>query len=111
MTIQNPYSLLNRSFEVGLAEVSQFEGVELLAYSCLAFGTLDRQVSQRCEAGGGAQYAVQPLYALQQRAVAESGSGHVDIAKRHGLDPAQMALAFVRRQPFVASTLLGGDDS
>jgi len=31
----------------------------------------------------------------------------VDIAKRHGLDPAQMALAFVRRQPFVASTLLG----
>ncbi len=34
------YSLLNRSFEVGLAEVSQFEGVELLAYSCLAFGTL-----------------------------------------------------------------------
>lgn len=40
VTIQNPYSLLNRSFEVGLAEVSQFEGVELLAYSCLAFGTL-----------------------------------------------------------------------
>lgn len=40
VTIQNPYSLLNRSFEVGLAEVSQYEGVELLAYSCLAFGTL-----------------------------------------------------------------------
>lgn len=74
VTIQNPYSLLNRSFEVGLAEVSQFEGVELLAYSC-GFRHTDRQVSQRCEAGGGAQYAVQPLYALQQRAVAESGSG------------------------------------
>ncbi len=40
VTIQNPYSLLNRSFEVGLAEVSQFEGVELLAYPGLAFGTL-----------------------------------------------------------------------
>ncbi len=40
VTIQNPYSLLNRSYEVGLAEVSQYEGVELLAYSCLAFGTL-----------------------------------------------------------------------
>lgn len=40
VTIQNPYSLLNRSFEVGLAEVSQYEGVELLAYSCLGFGTL-----------------------------------------------------------------------
>lgn len=34
VTIQNPYSLLNRSYEVGLAEVSQYEGVELLAYSC-----------------------------------------------------------------------------
>lgn len=40
VTIQNPYSLLNRSFEVGLAEVSQYEGVELLAYSCTGFGTL-----------------------------------------------------------------------
>ena len=40
VTIQNPYSLVNRSYEVGLAEVSQYEGVELLAYSCLAFGTL-----------------------------------------------------------------------
>ncbi|HCS2413276.1 TPA: aldo/keto reductase, partial [Shigella sonnei] len=38
-----------------------------------------------------------------QKAVA----AYVDIARRHGLDPAQMALAFVRRQPFVASTLLG----
>ncbi|MDU5191442.1 MAG: NADP(H)-dependent aldo-keto reductase, partial [Mixta calida] len=40
VSIQNPYSLLNRSFEVGLAEISQHEGVELLAYSSLAFGTL-----------------------------------------------------------------------
>ncbi|PUW65900.1 aldo/keto reductase, partial [Cronobacter sakazakii] len=38
-----------------------------------------------------------------QKAVA----AYVDVAKRHGLDPAQMALAFVRQQPFVASTLLG----
>ena len=106
VTIQNPYSLLNRSFEVGLAEVSQFEGVELLAYSCLAFGT-DREVPQRREAGGGAQYAVQPLYALQRRAVAESGGGLCGYRPTSRLDPAQMALAFVRRQRFVASTLLG----
>ncbi|WP_312721437.1 aldo/keto reductase, partial [Escherichia sp. AM3] len=38
VTIQNPYSLLNRSYEVGLAEVTQYEEVELLAYSCLGFG-------------------------------------------------------------------------
>lgn len=40
VTIQNPYSLLNRSYEVGLAEVTQYEEVELLAYSCTGFGTL-----------------------------------------------------------------------
>lgn len=40
VTVQNPYSLLNRSFEVGMAEISQFEVLELLAYSSLAFGTL-----------------------------------------------------------------------
>ena len=40
VSIQNPYSLLNRSFEVGLVEVSQYEGIWLLAYSPLAFGTL-----------------------------------------------------------------------
>lgn len=49
VTIQNPYSLLNRSFEVGLAEVSQYEGVELLAYSCLGFRHTDREISQWCK--------------------------------------------------------------
>ncbi|STI72631.1 putative aldo/keto reductase [Escherichia coli] len=49
VTIQNPYSLLNRSFEVGLAEVSQYEGVELLAYSCLGFRHADREISQWCK--------------------------------------------------------------
>ncbi len=49
VTIQNPYSLLNRSFEVGLAEVSQYEGVELLAYSCPGFRHADREISQRCK--------------------------------------------------------------
>jgi aryl-alcohol dehydrogenase-like predicted oxidoreductase len=91
---------------VGLAEVSQYEGVELLAYSCLAFGTLTGKYLNGAKPAG-AQYAVQPLYALQRRAVAESGGGLCGYRQRHGLDPAQMALAFVRRQPFVASTLLG----
>ncbi len=46
-----------------------------------------------------------PAIAVSKRKKAVAA--YVDIARRHGLDPAQMALAFVRRQPFVASTLLG----
>lgn len=108
VTIQNPYSLLNRSFEVGLAEVSQFEGVELLAYSCLAFGTLTGKYLNAPAKPAGARNTLFSRFTRysseqSQKAVA----AYVDIAKRHGLDPAQMALAFVRRQPFVASTLLG----
>jgi aryl-alcohol dehydrogenase-like predicted oxidoreductase len=69
VSIQNPYSLLNRSFEVGLAEISQHEGVELLAYSSLAFGTLSGKYLN------GAK-PVQPLYALLLCSV-RGGGGRV----------------------------------
>lgn len=107
VTVQNPYSLLNRSFEVGMAEISQFEGLELLAYSSLAFGTLTGKYLQGARPAGARNtlFSRFTRYSAPhtQQAIAE----HVALAQRHGLDPAQMALAFVRRQPFVASTLLG----
>ncbi|HEI8868423.1 TPA: NADP(H)-dependent aldo-keto reductase [Serratia odorifera] len=107
VTIQNPYSLLNRSFEVGLAEISQFEGVELLAYSSLAFGTLTGKYLNGARPAGARNtlFSRFTRYSAPQtqRAIAE----YVALAQRHNLDPAQMALAFVRQQPFVASTLLG----
>ncbi|AJJ62901.1 NADP(H)-dependent aldo-keto reductase [Yersinia aldovae] len=107
VSIQNPYSLLNRSFEVGLAEISQHEGVELLAYSSLAFGTLSGKYLNGAQPAGARNtlYSRFTRYtgAQAQLAVAE----YVALAQRYGLDPAQMALAFVRQQPFVASTLLG----
>ncbi|CNI12707.1 putative aldo-keto reductase [Yersinia aldovae] len=107
VSIQNPYSLLNRSFEVGLAEISQHEGVELLAYSSLAFGTLSGKYLHGAQPAGARNtlYSRFTRYtgAQAQLAVAE----YVALAQRYGLDPAQMALAFVRQQPFVASTLLG----
>lgn len=107
VSIQNPYSLLNRSFEVGLAEISQHEGVELLAYSSLAFGTLSGKYLNGAQPAGARNtlYSRFTRYtgSQAQLAVAE----YVALAQRYGLDPAQMALAFVRQQPFVASTLLG----
>ncbi len=107
VSIQNPYSLLNRSFEVGLAEISQHEGVELLAYSCLAFGTLSGKYLNGAKPAGARNtlFSRFTRYSGEQAqlAIAE----YVALAKKHHLDPSQMALAFVRQQPFVASTLLG----
>lgn len=107
VSIQNPYSLLNRSFEVGLAEISQHEGVELLAYSSLAFGTLSGKYLNGAQPAGARNTLFSRFTRYTgpqaQLAIAE----YVALAQHHGLDPAQMALAFVRQQPFVASTLLG----
>ncbi len=107
VTVQNPYSLLNRSFEVGMAEISQFEGLELLAYSSLAFGTLTGKYLNGARPAGARNtlFSRFTRYSAPhtQQAIAE----YVALAERYGLDPAQMALAFVRQQPFVASTLLG----
>lgn len=107
VSIQNPYSLLNRSFEIGLSEISQHEGVELLAYSSLAFGTLSGKYLNGAKPLGArnTRFSRFTRYssAQSQLAIAE----YVALAKKHRIDPSQMALAFVRQQPFVASTLLG----
>ena len=107
VTIQNPYSLVNRSFEVALAEVSQFEGIELLAYSCLGFGTLTGKYLNGAKPAGARNTLFSRFTRYSGEQTEKAVAAYVDIAKRHNLDPAQMALAFVRRQPFVASTLLG----
>lgn len=107
VSIQNPYSLLNRSFEVGLAEISQHEGVELLAYSSLAFGTLSGKYLNGAQPAGARNtlFSRFTRYSGEQsqQAIAE----YVALARQHQIDPSQMALAYVRQQPFVASTLLG----
>lgn len=107
VSIQNPYSLLNRSFEVGLAEISQYEGVELLAYSSLGFGTLSGKYlnGQQPANARNTLFSRFTRYSGEQSAAAVAA--YVALAQQHGLDPSQMALAFVRQQPFVASTLLG----
>ncbi|MDW6017935.1 NADP(H)-dependent aldo-keto reductase [Vibrio plantisponsor] len=107
VTIQNPYSLLNRSFEVGLSEISHFEGVKLLAYSPLAFGALSGKYLNGARPKG----ARCSLFERFQRYFTPQGvkatEAYVNLAREFGLDPAQMALAFVNQRPFVASTILG----
>ncbi len=107
VTVQNPYSLLNRSFEVGLAEVSRYEGVALLAYSCLAFGTLTGKYLNGANPAGARNTLFSRFTRYSSPQANAAVAAYVEIAKRHNIDPAQMALAFVRQQRFVASTLLG----
>ncbi|OEO27761.1 aldo/keto reductase [Pseudomonas sp. J237] len=107
VSIQNPYSLLNRTFEIGLAEVAIREQCGLLAYSPLAFGML----SGKYENGARPADARLTLFSRFARysnpqAVAAC-SRYVALAKEHGLDPAQMALAFVTARPFVTSNIIG----
>lgn len=107
VSIQNPYNLLNRSFEVGLSEVARFEGVELLAYSPLAFGCLSGKYlsGARPEGARCSRWQRFARYFTPQGIAATQA--YVDLARKHGLDPAQMALAFVNQQPFVASNIIG----
>ncbi|MAB97846.1 MAG: NADP(H)-dependent aldo-keto reductase [Pseudomonadaceae bacterium] len=107
VSIQNPYSLLNRTFEIGLAEVAIREQCGLLAYSPLAFGML----SGKYENGARPADARLTLFSRFARysnpqAVAAC-SRYVALAKEYGLDPAQMALAFVTARPFVTSNIIG----
>jgi aryl-alcohol dehydrogenase-like predicted oxidoreductase len=107
VSIQNPYNLLNRSFEVGLAEVAMREHCGLLAYSPLAFGVL----SGKYEGGARPANARISLFSRFTRYTNPQSeaacSRYVALAREHGLDPAQMALAFVSAQPFVSSTIIG----
>jgi aryl-alcohol dehydrogenase-like predicted oxidoreductase len=109
-SIQNPYNLLNRSFEVGLAEFAHREDVGLLAYSPLAFGVL----SGKYLGGARPANARLTLFSRFQRYTGErvehAVRKYVDLARLHGLDPAQMALAYVYSRPFVASALVGATD-
>ena len=106
-SIQNPYSLLNRLFEVGLAEVAHREDCGLLAYSALGFGTLSGKYLD----GAAPPHGRLTLFPQYGRYTKPNGvratQEYVALAQRHGLDPAQMALAFVLSRPFVTSVIIG----
>lgn len=108
VTIQNAYSLVNRTFEWDLAEACHREGVALLAYSPLAMGVLAGKYLGGARPAG-ARLAVFPSFGerYQRQGVAAATAQYVRVARAAGLDPAAMALAYVRSRPFVAATILG----
>jgi len=106
-SIQNPYSLLNRSYEIGLAEVSIREKAGLLAYSPLGFGVLSGKYigNARPKDARLSLYTRFTRYTNPQAIAATER--YVGLAQKHGLDPAQMALAFVNSRPFLTSNIIG----
>ena len=107
ITIQNPYNLLNRQFEVGMAEIAHRSHIGLLAYSPLGFGTLSGKYlgGQKPEK---ARITLFPNYRRYSSDTAVAATGaYKDIADRHGLSLAQMALAFVNSRPFLTANIIG----
>lgn len=106
-SVQNPYSLLNRSYEVGNAEVSLREKAGLLAYSPLGFGVL----TGKYRGGKRPEKARLTLWDRFSRYTNPQGTDatekYCQLAEKHGLTPTQMALAFVNSRSFVTANIIG----
>lgn len=108
VSIQNPYNLLNRTFEVGLAEMACRENVGLLAYSPLGFGVLSGKYLQGRRPEGARMTVFDGCFPRYVTDVAVACTEkYVALAEHHGLSPAQMALAFVNSRAFVTSNIIG----
>ena len=107
ITVQNPYSLLNRLYEVNMAEISHRENIGLLAYSPLGFGVLSGKYLNGERPAGArlTKYDRFERYTNEQAILATEQ--YAKIAADAGLDMAQMALAFVNSRSFVTSNIIG----
>ena len=103
-TIQNEYNLLYRHYDLDLAELSHHEDVGLLAYSPLAGGILSGKYLEGQKPAGSINGDIGGRLVPQQQAATRA---YVDLAKKHGLDPSAMALAFCLTRPFMASVIIG----
>ncbi|RWB51272.1 MAG: NADP(H)-dependent aldo-keto reductase [Mesorhizobium sp.] len=107
VSIQNPYSLLNRTYEAGLSEFAHRDNIGLLAYSPLAFGWLTGKYEGGARPAGARISLFERFQRYSKPQAIQATSRYVELAKRHGMSPAQLALAFVNSRPFVTSNLIG----
>jgi aryl-alcohol dehydrogenase-like predicted oxidoreductase len=107
VSIQNPYSLLNRSFEIGLSEFAHREQVGLLAYSPLGFGVLSGKYLGGAEPENSRLTLFKSYTRYSNPQAIAATEAYVALAKKNGLDPSQMALAYINSRPFVTSNIIG----
>jgi len=108
LSVQNPYNLLNRTYEIGLAEISVREQAGLLAYSPLACGYLsgkyrNNQLPKNSRIERDGDFWTRYQKPNMNKAV----DAYFKISRKHGLDMSQMALKFIEIQPFVTSVIIG----
>jgi aryl-alcohol dehydrogenase-like predicted oxidoreductase len=106
-SVQNAYNLINRTYETALAEISMREGVSLLAYSPLAQGFLTGKYLNGARPEGTRVTLFNRGQRYQSPSAEAAIAAYVDLAREFGLDPAQMALAYVNSRPFVGSNIIG----
>ncbi|ORE93730.1 aldo/keto reductase [Acuticoccus yangtzensis] len=106
-SIQNAYSLLNRTFEVNLAEACTREDVSLLCYSALAQGYLTGKYRNGALPEGARKTLFNRLQRYEGPGATELNDTYLDLAAEFGLDPAQMAIAFAASRPFMTSVIIG----
>ncbi|MBT4062610.1 MAG: aldo/keto reductase [Flavobacteriaceae bacterium] len=107
ITIQNPYNLLNRLFEIGNAEVCIRENTGLLAYSPLGFGMLSGKYLNGNMPEDSRLKLFPTLKRFSSNESMKATRLYMEIALRHNLSLTQMSLAFVNSRPFVTSNIIG----
>lgn len=106
-SVQNAYNLLNRTYEVGLAEFHAREDVGLLAYSPLAQGFLTGKYQNGARPAGARTTLFDRGQRYQKPGTERAIDRYLDIARDFGIDPAQFAIAYVTSRNFVTSTIIG----
>lgn len=106
-SLQNAYSLVNRTFEGGLAEIARREDVGLLAYSPLAQGYLTGKYEGGARPPGARRTLFDRMQRYETPGAPAAISAYVALAREWGLDPAQMALAFAASRSFTTSVIIG----
>lgn len=106
-SIQNPYGLLNRTYEIAMAEVSHREDVGLLAYSPLGMGLLTGKYRHGARPEGSRMAVFERFTRYDGVETIEATEQYLQLADEHGLNPTHMALAFVNTRPFVLSNIIG----
>ncbi len=106
-SIQNPYSLLNRTFEIGLAEIAHRERVGLLAYSPLAFGVLTGKYRHNQRPSNARLTLFTRFSRYNNPEAIAATEAYCALAEQSGMTPTEMALAFVTTRPFVTSNIIG----
>jgi len=108
LSVQNPYNLLNRTYEIGLAEVSVREQAGLLAYSPLACGYLSGKYRENKLPKDSRIKRDGDFWTRYQKPNMNMAvDAYFEISKKHNLDMSQMSLKFIEIQPFVTSVIIG----